>query len=118
MAFYGGLGESCFLSSVHIPWNVPFTMNPALFSHPLRVNGTALKTAAARYAPLRLHLANRAGLDVPVSTCLSDRLIRPIHGTHPFGADASVVQKRSRRFCPGGQSWMRACVPASFLDAP
>ena len=59
---------------------VPCTMHPPLFSHPLRVNGMAgvslapmppgiaLKTAAARYAPLRLHLADRAGLDVPVST--------------------------------------------------
>ena len=48
---------------------VPCTMHPPLFSHPLRVNGMAgvslapmppgiaLKTAAARYAPLRLHLA-------------------------------------------------------------
>ena len=53
---------------------VPCTMHPPLFSHPLRVNGMAgvslapmppgiaLKTAAARYAPLRLHLADRAGL--------------------------------------------------------
>jgi hypothetical protein len=59
---------------------VPCTMHPPLFSHPLRVNGMAgvslapmppgiaLKTAAARYAPLRLHLADRAGLDIPVST--------------------------------------------------
>ena len=59
---------------------VPCTMHPPLFSHPLRVNGMAgvslapmppgiaLKTAAARYAPLRLHLADRAGLP-PVSTC-------------------------------------------------
>ena len=60
---------------------VPCTMHPPLFSHPLRVNGMAgvslapmppgiaLKTAAARYAPLRLHLAGRAGLTPPVSTC-------------------------------------------------
>ena len=60
---------------------VPCTMHPPLFSHPLRVNGMAgvslapmppgiaLKTAAARYAPLRLHLADRAGLPPPVSTC-------------------------------------------------
>ncbi|AOO54986.1 hypothetical protein AN237_00125 [Raoultella ornithinolytica] len=59
---------------------VPCTMHPPLFSHPLRVNGMAgvslapmppgiaLKTAAARYAPLRLHLADRAGLTPPVST--------------------------------------------------
>ena len=59
---------------------VPCTMHPPLFSPPLRVNGMAgvslapmppgiaLKTAAARYAPLRLHLADRAGLDIPVST--------------------------------------------------
>ena len=62
-------------------WAIPFTVNPGLFSNPLRVNGMgafrpppmtpgiALKTAAARCAPRRLHLAERAGLDIPVSTC-------------------------------------------------
>ncbi|HGV3498808.1 TPA: hypothetical protein ACNGY8_004454, partial [Klebsiella michiganensis] len=54
--------------------------------------GIALKIAAARYAPLRLHLAERAD-----STSLS----RPPSGHRP-----------------GGQSWMRACVLANFLDAP
>ena len=38
------------------------------FRSPPMTPGIALKTAAARYAPLRLHLADRAGLDVPVST--------------------------------------------------
>ncbi|WP_224262205.1 hypothetical protein, partial [Raoultella ornithinolytica] len=28
------------------------------------------------------------------------QVIRPIPGTHPFGADVNVVQKRSGRFCP------------------
>ena len=52
----------------------------------------ALKIAAARSAPLRLHLAERAD-----STSLS----RPPSGRRP-----------------GGQSWMRACVLANFPDAP
>ena len=38
------------------------------FARPPCPPGIALKTAATRYAPLRLHLADRAGLDVPVST--------------------------------------------------
>ena len=113
MSFYAGLRErgEHILEYVFwgvfrsLLWHVPFTINSTLFSYPLRVNGMggvhpppmppgiALKTAVARYAPLRLHLADRAGLDVPVSTCLSDRR-------------------------PGGQSWMRACVLANFPDAP
>ena len=52
----------------------------------------ALKIAATRSAPLRLHLAERAD-----STSLS----RPPSGRRP-----------------GGQSWMRACVLANFPDAP
>jgi hypothetical protein len=84
-------------------------MHPPLFSHPLRVNGMAgvslapmppgiaLKTAAARYAPLRLHLADR-----PDSPCLdlpSGRLIRP---TMPSPNGARSVKNASRRFsCPG-----------------
>ena len=67
-------------------WHVPFTVNPPLFLRPLVVErhggafrlapmipSIALKTAASRYAPLQLHLADRAGLDVP---CL-DRSFRP-----------------------------------------
>ena len=88
MSFYAGLRErgEHILEYVFwgvfrsLLWHVPFTINSTLFSYPLRVNGMggvhpppmppgiALKTAAARYAPLRLHLADRAGLDVPVST--------------------------------------------------
>jgi hypothetical protein len=64
-------------------------MHPPLFSHPLRVNGMAgvslapmppgiaLKTAAARYAPLRLHLADRAGLpclDLPSGRLKGDKV--------------------------------------------
>ena len=71
---------------------VPCTMHPPLFLHPLRVNdmagvslapmppGIALKTAAARYAPLRLHLADRAGLTPPVSTCPLAALFVPAMG--------------------------------------
>ena len=76
MSFYAGLRErgEHILEYVFwgvfrsLLWHVPFTVNPPLFLRPLRVNGIALKTAATRYAPLRLHLADRAGLDVPVST--------------------------------------------------
>ena len=76
---------------------VPCTMHPPLFSHPLRVNGMAgvslapmppgiaLKTAAARYAPLRLHLADRAGLNLPVSTCPLAALFVPAMGLTPPG---------------------------------
>ena len=64
-----GLSRGCRGVFRSLLWHVPFTMHPTLFSHPLRVNGMAgvslapmppgiaLKTAAARYAPLRLHLA-------------------------------------------------------------
>ena len=82
MSFYAGLRErgEHILEYVFwgvfrsLLWHVPFTINSTLFSYPLRVNGMggvhpppmppgiALKTAAARYAPLRLHLADRAGL--------------------------------------------------------
>ena len=71
-----------------VPWSISFTfvacsvhgesatfLTPAAgerhgrrFARPPCPPGIALKTAAARYAPLRLHLADRAGLDVPVST--------------------------------------------------
>ena len=77
MSFYAGLRErgEHILEYVFwgvfrsLLWHVPFTVNPPLFLRPLRVNGMAgvslapmppgiaLKTAAARYAPLRLHLA-------------------------------------------------------------
>ncbi len=82
---------------------VPCTMHPPLFSHPLRVNGMAgvslapmppgiaLKTAAARYAPLRLHLADRAGLP-PCLDLPSGRLIRPIHGIPPSGATLTLFK--------------------------
>ena len=52
-----GLPRGCSGVFRSLLWHVPFTINPPLFSPPLRVNGIALKTAAARYAPLRLHLA-------------------------------------------------------------
>ena len=87
---------------------VPCTMHPPLFSHPLRVNGMAgvslapmppgiaLKTAAARYAPLRLHLADRAGLppclDLP-SGRLTGRL--PLAVTEqPDGGDEGIASRR------------------------
>ncbi len=47
--------------------------------------GIALKTAAARYAPLRLHLVDRAGLNLPVSTCPLTALFVPAMGLTPPG---------------------------------
>ena len=100
---------------------VPCTMHPPLFSHPLRVNGMAgvslapmppgiaLKTAAARYAPLRLHLADRAGLTPPVSTCPLAALFVPSMG-FPLRGHANVVQKRSWCFYPEDRSWMHTGV--------
>ena len=100
---------------------VPCTMHPPLFPHPLRVNGMAgvslapmppgiaLKTAAARYAPLRLHLADRAGLNLPVSTCPLAALFDPSMG-FLLGGHANVVQKRSWCFYPEDRSWMRTGV--------
>ena len=129
MSFYAGLRErgehtleyvfwGVFRSLL---WHVPFTINSTLFSYPLRVNGMggvhpppmppgiALKTAAARYAPLRLHLADRAGLNLPVSTCPLAALFVPAMGLTPPGPNADVVQKRSRRFCPAARP---RCAPA------
>ena len=62
------------------------------FRSPPMTPGIALKIAAARYAPLRRHLAGRAD-----STSLS----RPPSGRRP-----------------GGQPLMCACVLANFLYAP
>ena len=99
MSFYAGLRErgEHILEYVFwgvfrsLLWHVPFTINSTLFSYPLRVNGMgghpppmppgiALKTAVARYAPLRLHLADRAGLNLPVSTCPLAALFVPAMG--------------------------------------
>ena len=87
---------------------VPCTMHPPLFSHPLRVNGMAgvslapmppgiaLKTAAARYAPLRLHLVDRAGLppclDLP-SGRLTGRLPLAVP-EQPDGGDEGIASRR------------------------
>ncbi len=71
--------------------------------------GIALKTAVARYAPLRLHLADRAGLNLPVSTCPLAALFVPAMGLTPPGPNADVVQKRSGRFCPAASP---RCAPA------
>ncbi|VTN54268.1 Uncharacterised protein [Raoultella ornithinolytica] len=77
---------------------VPCTMHPPLFSHPLRVNGMAgvslapmppgiaLKTAAARYAPLRLHLADRAGLPP-----LSRPALWPPYSSHPWDSPSGAT---------------------------
>ena len=105
MSFYAGLRErrEHILEYVFwgvfrsLLWHVPFTINSTLFSYPLRVNGMggvhpppmppgiALKTAAARYAPLRIHLADRAGLNLPVSTCPLAALFVPVMGLTPPG---------------------------------
>ncbi len=128
MSFYAGLRErgehtleyvfwGVFRSLL---WHVPFTINSTLFSYPLRVNGMgghpppmppgiALKTAVARYAPLRLHLVDRAGLNLPVSTCPLTALFVPAMGITPPGPNADVVQKRSGRFCPAASP---RCAPA------
>ncbi len=34
--------------SFSLPWNIPFTMSPGFFSHPLRVNGTGGVSPAPR----------------------------------------------------------------------
>ena len=129
MSFYAGLRErgEHILEYVFwgvfrsLLWHVPFTINSTLFSYPLRVNGMggvhpppmppgiALKTAAARYAPLRLHLADRAGLTPPVSTCPLAALFVPSMG-FPLRGHANVVQKRSWCFYPEDRSWMRTGV--------
>lgn len=74
--FYAGLRERVSYSGACVPWDIPFTfavcsvhdasatvLTPAAgerhggrFARP-HAPGIALKTAAARYAPLRLHLA-------------------------------------------------------------
>ena len=88
---------------------VPCTMHPPLFSHPLRVNGMAgvslapmppgiaLKTAAARYAPLRLHLADRAGLNIPVSTCPLTAVLAVSPGCAPAFPPVFLTRLNPRR---------------------
>ena len=39
-----GLSRGCRGVFRSLLWHVPFTMHPTLFSHPLQVNGIALKT--------------------------------------------------------------------------
>ena len=89
---------------------VPCTMHPPLFSHPLRVNGMAgvslapmppgiaLKTAAARYAPLRLHLADRAGLPPPCLDLPSGRLTGRLPLAVPEQPDGGDEGIASRQF--------------------
>ena len=131
MSFYAGLRErgEHILEYVFwgvfrsLLWHVPFTINSTLFSYPLRGNGMggvslasdapgiALKTAVARYAPLRLHLADRAGLNLPVSTCPLAALFVPAMGITPPGPTLPA-------FLSCGQSSMRPCVFARVPDAP
>ena len=115
MSFYAGLRERGEHTLEHVfwgvfrslLWHVPFTINSTLFSYPLRVNGMgghpppmppgiALKTAAARYAPLRLHLADRAGLppclDLP-SGRLTGRLPLAVP-EQPDGGDEGIASRR------------------------
>ena len=106
MSFYAGLRErgEHILEYVFwgvfrsLLWHVPFTINSTLFSYPLRVNGMggvhpppmppgiALKTAAARYAPLRLHLADRAGLPP-----LSRPALWPPYSSHPWDSPSGAT---------------------------
>ncbi|WP_334133416.1 hypothetical protein, partial [Atlantibacter hermannii] len=55
------------------------------------------------------------------ASCLSRpqaRITRPIPGPRPFGAAASGVQKRSRRFCPCGDDLARQFRLGDFDAGP
>ena len=108
---------------------VPCTMHPPLFSHPLRVNGMAgvslapmppgiaLKTAAARYAPLRLHLADRAGLNLPVSTCPLAALFVPAMGLTRRGQTLTSFKNAPGVFVHAGGPGQPP-APQRFLAGP
>jgi len=74
-------------------------------------------------SPLRGSLASISSLQVgrDTASCLSRpqaRITRPILGPRPFGAAASGVQKRSRRFCPCGDDLARQFRLGDFDAGP
>ena len=129
MSFYAGLRErgKHILEYVFwgvfrsLLWHVPFTINSTLFSYPLRGNGmggVSLASDAPRHCAENGRCAvcstpassgGPGGTQPPCLDLPFGRFIRPSHGTHPAGANAGVVQKRSRRFCPAASP---RCAPA------
>ena len=74
-------------------------------------------------SPLRGSLASVSSLQVgrDATSCSSRpqaRITRPIPGPRPFGAAASGVQKRSRRFCPCGDDLARQFRLGDFDAGP
>jgi hypothetical protein len=82
-------------------WAIPFTVNPGV-SHPLRVNGTG---RFARPHDPRIALKTLRVRSTPASSGGAGRTRHPCLDLPSDGR-------------PGSQSWMRACVPARFPDAP
>ena len=113
--FFGWFGRSVFLLLAlwSVPgnalWNIPFTINPGVFLTPAACErhggvslapmtpGIALKTAASRSAPLRLHLADRAGLDIPVSTCPLTAVLAVSPGCAPAFPPVFLTRLNPRR---------------------
>ncbi len=66
-----GLSRGCRGVFRSLLWHVPFTMHPILFSHPLQVNGIALKTEIRGTGGER---------NIPQNTC--SECEAPFHANH------------------------------------